>query len=65
MQTTHAMPSNLGRQEAQTAVQGNPARLRRANLIVGLIHLAQAIAIFALSNGFKLPISASFLSTSR
>ncbi len=37
-------------------------RLRPYNLIVGLIHLAQAIAIFALSNDFSLPVTASFMS---
>jgi hypothetical protein len=37
------------------------ARLRGGNLVVGLVHLAQAIAIFALSNDFALPITASFL----
>ncbi len=35
--------------------------LRWGNLIVGLIHLAQAIAIFILSNDFTLPITARFL----
>lgn len=36
-------------------------RLRAYNLIVGLVHLAQAGVVFALSNGFALPITASFL----
>ncbi|HUZ03511.1 MAG TPA: heliorhodopsin HeR [Thermomicrobiaceae bacterium] len=36
-------------------------RLRRYNLIVGLVHLAQAAVIFALSNDFALPITAGFL----
>jgi hypothetical protein len=36
-------------------------RLRPYNLIVGLVHLAQAIVIFVLSNDFSLPINASFL----
>lgn len=35
--------------------------LRRFNLVVGAIHLAQAIALLALSNDFKLPILASFV----
>ncbi len=38
-----------------------PSNLRGANLVIGLVHLAQAIAIFALSNSFTLPITASFL----
>jgi hypothetical protein len=46
----------------QAADDGVPASLRVANLILGLAHLAQAIAIFALSNSFRLPITASFLS---
>jgi hypothetical protein len=37
------------------------AQLRPANLVVGLVHLAQVIAIFALSNDFTLPITAGFL----
>jgi hypothetical protein len=36
------------------------ARLRPYNLIVGLIHLAQAAIILALSNEFSLPITATF-----
>jgi hypothetical protein len=36
-------------------------RLRGYNLIVGLILLAQAIAIFVLSNDFSLPVTASFM----
>ena len=36
-------------------------RLRVFNLIVGIVHLAQAAAIFALSNGFSLPVTASFM----
>lgn len=37
------------------------SRLRLGNLIVGLIHLTQAVALFILSNDFTLPITASFL----
>lgn len=36
-------------------------RMRLYNAVVGLVHLAQAIAIFILSNDFTLPITASFL----
>lgn len=36
------------------------SRLRPYNLIVGLIHLAQAIVILALSNDFSLPVTNSF-----
>lgn len=38
------------------------ARLRRFNLVIGLVHLAQAVVILALSNDFALPVFASFLS---
>lgn len=37
-------------------------RLRRFNVVVGLIHLAQALTILALSNDFVLPVLATFLS---
>ncbi len=36
-------------------------RLRPFNLIVGLVHLAQAIALLILSNDFTLPITARFI----
>ncbi len=36
------------------------ARLRRANLAVGLIHLAQAVCILALANTFAIPVTATF-----
>lgn len=36
-------------------------RLRIYNLVMGLFHLGQGIAIVALSNDFKLPVTASFL----
>jgi hypothetical protein len=37
------------------------ARLRRYNLIAGLFHLVQGIAILALANSFALPISVNYL----
>lgn len=36
-------------------------RLRLYNLVMGLFHLGQGVAIVALSNDFKLPVTASFL----
>jgi hypothetical protein len=36
-------------------------RLRPFNLVVGLVHLAQAIALLLLSNDFTLPITARFI----
>jgi hypothetical protein len=38
-----------------------PERLRTYNLVVGLVHLVQAIVIAAISNDFKLPITGSYL----
>jgi hypothetical protein len=35
--------------------------LRRYNLVAAAVHAAQAIAVLALSNGFKLPVTASYL----
>lgn len=37
------------------------AGLRRDNVVAGLIHLAQAVAVAALATGFTLPVSASYL----
>ena len=36
-------------------------RLRSYNAFMGLLHLGQSVAIFALSNSFTMPITASFL----
>lgn len=44
-----------------TVTPAELARLGRFNLIVGLVHLAQAAAMFALSNDLSFPITASFL----
>ena len=51
--TVDAAPQSLAGSEV--------ARLRRNNLIIGLVHLAQAIAMTVLSNDFSLPVSRSFL----
>jgi len=40
---------------------GRLAGLRRYNVVVGLILLAQAVAVVALSNDFTLPVTASYL----
>lgn len=37
------------------------SRLRRLNLVVGALHLGQAIAMFALSNDLAVPVTADFL----
>ncbi|CAA9545771.1 MAG: Heliorhodopsin, partial [uncultured Thermomicrobiales bacterium] len=41
--------------------RGRLSGLRRFNLVVGIIHLAQAGAMLALSNDFALPVTRSFL----
>jgi hypothetical protein len=41
---------------AQTAT-----KLRRYNVLMGTLHLAQAIAVLALANGFTLPVVATFM----
>ncbi|NTW29410.1 MAG: heliorhodopsin HeR [Coriobacteriia bacterium] len=45
----------------QVANERQFRRLRSYNFVMGLFHLGQGIAIVALSNSFKLPITASFL----
>ncbi len=46
---------------ATEVVSSSMDRLRIYNLIVGLVHLAQAATIFALSNDFSLPVTAAFM----
>ena len=49
------------------ATVGTPAtrwgrsRLRRANVAVGLVHLAQAALVLVLANGFAIPVTAAFM----
>jgi hypothetical protein len=61
MNTTGAIHLKRPRGEVTTETVAVRPRLRLANLVVGLIHLVQAVVIFALSNDFSLPITASFL----
>jgi Heliorhodopsin len=45
-----------------SAIEGRPLNgLSRFNLVVGLVHLAQAAAMIALSNDLTFPITAAFL----
>ena len=37
-------------------------RLRTVNIFAGILHLAQMIAVLALSNDFSLPITATYMS---
>ena len=39
----------------------NPATLRRANVIAGVLHLAQMVVVLSLANGFTLPIVARYM----
>jgi len=39
----------------------NTSKLRRANVIAGVLHLAQMIVVLALANGFTLPIVARYM----
>ncbi len=38
-----------------------PGRLRRFNIVMGFFHAIQGAAVLALSNGFALPVTATFL----
>lgn len=57
MSTIHARAAGTAAAEVDAAVN----RLRLSNIVVGLIHLAQGIAMLALSNDFALPVTRSFL----
>jgi hypothetical protein len=49
---------------APKSILANPnafTTLRKYNLVLGFVHLAQAIAMLALSNGFTLPVGRTFL----
>jgi len=61
MTTTHQAADGSAGLDSSAADDTRMDRLRWFNLIVGLVHLAQAIAIFAISNDFSLPVTASFL----
>ena len=37
------------------------ARLRRTNVVLGLLHATQGFAVLALANGFALPVTGSFM----
>jgi hypothetical protein len=39
----------------------NPAKLRRANVIAGVLHLVQMVVVLALANDFTLPIVARYM----
>ncbi len=53
--------STAGAPAPEAVEPGRLTRLRRYNIVVGLILLVQAVAVFALSNDFTLPVTASYL----
>jgi hypothetical protein len=53
--------ASAGALPAASSDEARVSNLRRDNLIVGLIHLVQAIVLLVLSNDFKLPITMSFI----
>ncbi len=58
----HAFGSGGARSDARKRTDASTlGRLRLYNLVVGLIHFAQAIALLALSNEFALPVTGQFL----
>ena len=55
-------PRGVARDAAAMSIDGTvAARLKRLNLIMGVVHLVQALAIIALSTDFALPLTTSFL----
>lgn len=55
--TTATVPSD----PTLTADEDRFRSLRRYNLVAAVVHAAQAIAVLVLSNGFTLPVTASYL----
>lgn len=57
-------------QTAGSAAQANPViekdqhRLRRTNIVLGLLHLGQGLAVLILGSGFKAEVTASFIGSS-
>lgn len=60
MQATY-QPDAVGNDDVANDVEAAKGGLRTFNLVVGLIHLAQAIAMLWLSNDFSLPVTRTFL----
>lgn len=58
--TSGTIDGHTSNQQLDPESERRISRLRPYNLVVGLIHLAQAIAIVALSNDFSLPIAGTF-----
>ena len=59
--TAGSASRSLGGAAGRAAGTGTFDRLRICNVIVGLIHLVQAIMLLLLSNEFGLPVTGRFL----
>jgi len=58
------LPADIDISRATEPIAAPEARrLRIYNLAMGVLHLVQGIAVMALSNGFALPVTATFLKT--
>lgn len=57
MATDVSIPTSKARRGRGTSVNG----LRRFNLSLGVLHLAQSLAMLALASAFSLPVTSSFL----
>src|SRR5687768_16742081 len=53
-------PATVSRRDGDTS-DSMFDRLRLYNVVVGLIHLAQVLALLLLSNDFSLPVTGSYL----
>lgn len=53
-------PSAVGGDRGGSAGTPSPRQMRVGNLVVGVVHLLQAVAVLALSNDFAIPVLASF-----
>ena len=47
--------------QSEPLAESQLRRFRRWNLVMGLLHALQGVAVLALSNGFTLPVTGSFL----
>jgi hypothetical protein len=47
--------------QPETITESHTSRFRRSNALIGALHAAQGVAVLALSNGFTLPVTGSFL----
>ncbi len=55
------MDATSGRSSNDVTPEGRFTRLRRYNLVMGVLHGAQALAVIALATSFALPVTAAFM----